>query len=111
MSEQPEPTVRPTRYVVSCLPETNDNAPHFSLNVEYRGRDLWAVVRHGSCLSAAGQWSHESVPSQRDDEWLAEHRFDLDTALKLAKEAAPTLSVNGFTVAHVLRWAAPEAEV
>ncbi|MFE9845813.1 hypothetical protein [Streptomyces goshikiensis] len=111
MSEQPEPTVRPTRYVVSCLPETNDNAPHFSLNVEYRGRDLWAVVRHGSCLNSAGRWSYESIPSEREDEWLAEHRFELDTALKIAREAAPTLTVNGYTVADALRRSTDGAEV
>lgn len=99
----PEPTVQATRYVVSCLPDDNINAPHFSLSVEYRGRSLWAVVRHGSCLNSAGQWSYESIPSEREDEWLADHRFDLDTALKLAKEAAPHVTVNGFTVADALR--------
>lgn len=99
----PEPTVQPTRYVVSCLPDGDINAPHFSLSVEYRGRSLWAVVRNGSCLNSAGQWSYESIPSEREDEWLAEHRFDLDTALKLAKEAASHVTVNGHTVADALQ--------
>jgi hypothetical protein len=34
--------------------------------------------------------------------WLAEHRFDLDTALTLAREKAPHLKVNGWTVADEL---------
>ena len=43
-------------------------------------------------------------PSGREDDWLATHRFDLDTALNLAKEAAPKLTTNGFTVADALRF-------
>lgn len=101
----PEPTVHVTRYLVSCLPLDNINAASFSLTVEHRGRSLWAVVRHGYCLSSAGQWSYESIPSERQDEWLTEHRFDLDTALKLAKEAAPLVRVNRYTVADALRMA------
>lgn len=38
----------------------------------------------------------------REDDWLAAHRFDLDTALKLAREAAPHVTVNGRTVADAL---------
>jgi hypothetical protein len=101
----PEPTVQPTRYAVSCVPEGDINASVFGLTVEYRGRSLWAVIRHGSCLNSAGQWSYESIPSEREDEWLADHRFDLDTAIKLAKEAAPLITVNGYTVADAMRMA------
>ncbi|WP_405531561.1 hypothetical protein OG592_27195 [Streptomyces avidinii] len=101
----PEPAVQPTRYVVSCLPPDDINGAAFNISVEYRGRSLWAVVRLGSCLNAAGQWSYESIPSGREDDWLAEHRFDLETALKLAKEAAPHVTVNGYTVADALRMA------
>jgi hypothetical protein len=98
----PEPTVRPTRYEVTCLPEDDINAPHFALEVAYRGSGLWAVTRHGACLSADGSWDWEPSPSNREDDWLERHRFDLDTALRLAREAAPRITVNGHTVTDAL---------
>lgn len=99
----PEPNVQATRYVVSCFPPDSEEGGHFNLAVEYRGRGLWAVTRHKQCLGTDGEWSWESIPSEREDEWLDSHRFDLDTALKLAKEHAPLVTVNGFTVADALR--------
>jgi hypothetical protein len=102
VTEVPEPTVRPTRYEVSCLPPDDTNAYHFTLRVEYRGRDLWAVSNGWGCLGKDGEFDYESSPSNREDDWLEAHRFDLDTALKLAKDAAPKLAVNGYTVADAL---------
>lgn len=102
MSAPQEPTARPTRYEVNCLPEDDINAAGFALAVEYRGRGRWAVVRHGQCLAADGTWDYESVPSERADEWLAQYRHDLDTALRLAREAAPRVTVNGWTVDDAL---------
>ena len=105
----PEPTVRATRYEVSCLPENFINAEAFALSVEYRGREKWAVL-DGShmCLSVDGGWDWESIPSEREDEWLAEHRFDLDTALQMAKEHAPKVVINGYTIPDVLAMVAAE---
>ncbi|WP_141576064.1 hypothetical protein [Actinomadura sp. WMMA1423] len=94
--------IRATRYTVCALPEDNVNARHFSLYVEYRGRDRWAVSDGFLCLGNDGEWEYESIPSERADEWLATHRFDLDTALNLARAAAPKVTVNGYTVADVL---------
>ncbi|EFE65828.1 predicted protein [Streptomyces viridosporus ATCC 14672] len=100
---QPEPIVQATRYEVSLLPEGDVNRLLFTINVEYRGDNRWAVVRHRLCMNAEGVWSWESVPSEREDEWLAAHRFDLDTALRLAKEHAPKVMVNGMTALSVYR--------
>lgn len=105
----PEPTVRVDRHVVSCIPEDNINAHLFNVHVEYRGRGLWAVTRLGECLSASGEWDYEMRPSSREDDWLAEHRFDEQTAIKLAKDAAQRVSVNGWTVERVLADIAKEA--
>jgi hypothetical protein len=99
----PEPTALPTRYAVSCFEPDDENGALYNLAVEYRGRGLWAVVRHRQCLNARSEWSWESVPSEREDEWLAEHRFDLDTALRLAKQAAPHIVVNGYTAVDAYR--------
>ncbi len=78
------------------------SGPGFALTVEYRGRDRWAVKRHSQVLGSDGTWDYEMRTSEREDEWLATHRFDLDTALKLAKEQAPLITVNGHTVADAL---------
>lgn len=97
------PAVRATRFEVSLLPEDDINYPFYTVAVEDRGNDRWAVVRHRQCLGVDGEWSWESIPSEREDEWLASHRFDLDAALDLAREAAPGVTVNGVTAAEVLR--------
>lgn len=98
-----EPHVHATRYEVSLLPLDDRKRRHFTVYVEWRGHDRWAVTDgHGSCLGTDGDWSHESPPAARRDAWLDEHRFDLDTALQLAKATAPTVTVNGFTATQVL---------
>ena len=84
-----EPTVRVTEYTVSMLPEDDINAGAFDITVAYRGHDLWAVSRSRRCLGRDGTWDWEPIPSERDDEWLAEHRFPEQEALRLAKEQAP----------------------
>lgn len=93
---------RCTEWAVNCLPEDDINAPAFEIKVAYRGRGLWAVLRHGSCLSTSGDWDWEHIPSEREDEWLAEHRFSMERALELAKAAAPGVVVNGHTVTEAL---------
>lgn len=99
---EPQVTVKPTRYEVSAIPEDNRNHHHFTINVEYRGDGKWAVCQDRYCLGVDGIWEYEMRPSEREDEWLATHRFDLDTALCLAREEAPKVTVNGITVAAVL---------
>ena len=93
-----------TRYTVNLLPETASPDAHiFEITVEYRGRGRWAVCRHGMCLGVDGTWDYEVRPSEREDDWLDAHRFDQDTALRLAIEQAPLVSVNGHTAADALR--------
>lgn len=97
-----EPVVQATAYSVCCIPEGIDYEL-FAIRVEYVGRDRWAVRLRGKrCLGSDGEWDWEPIPSERSDEWLAAHHFDLDTALRLAKEQAPLVTVNGWTVHDVL---------
>jgi hypothetical protein len=100
----PTPYVRPTRYKVNLLPGSiGFYAQQFDITVEQRGvKDRWAVLRHDQVLGTDGAWSDQLSPSERDDNWLDAHRFDLDTALRLAKEAAPHVTVKGRTAAEVL---------
>ncbi|MFF8482369.1 hypothetical protein [Streptomyces antibioticus] len=100
-SALPEPNAQATRYEVSLLPPGDINHHLFTLHVEWRGDDRWAVIRHGWCLGSNGKWDYERVPSEREDEWLSWHRFDLDTALALAKRHAPNVTVNGRTAVEV----------
>lgn len=103
MPEVPAPKVHVNRYTVSCLPPTNPLAVHFKLAVSERMPDKWAVTNiTGECLSADGQWDPELNASQRPDGWDLTHRFDLATALRLAKAEAPMVIVNGVTVAEAL---------
>ncbi|RCH70507.1 hypothetical protein DT019_03180 [Streptomyces sp. SDr-06] len=103
MPDLPEPIVQATRYEVSLLPEDNINRRHFTITVEWRGDDRWAVCRFHECLGKDGAWEYEPRPSERDDDWVEAHRFGLDSALALAKQAAPDLVVNGHTAADAWR--------
>jgi len=95
-----------TRYTVNCLPEDDIEASHWAITVEYRGRNLWAVLHGPYCLSKSGDWDYEMRPSEREDDWLAEHRFSLVHARQLAQEQAPVITVNGLTAAGLLEWRA-----
>jgi hypothetical protein len=100
-----------TEYRVSAAPLDGHDAYHFAVTVEWRGNDRWAVMWHGDCLGADGEWEFEPRPSSREDDWLAAHRFDLPTALRLAREAAPKVTVNGATWAQWReRWTARAVE-
>lgn len=71
----------------------------FAIEVQWAGGgDGWAIRRGGvRCLSRSGEWAFESIPSGREDDWLAEHRWPLDEALEAAKAALPSIRVNGWT--------------
>ena len=94
--------VHATRFEFSDLPEGDFNRPVWTVAAEHRGGDRWAVIRLGHCLGADGDWDYESIPSEREDEWLAGHRFDRDTALRLAEENSHSVTVNGLTAADML---------
>jgi hypothetical protein len=102
---------RVTEYKVSVFPDRMANskdrmaaseADTWSLTVAWRGQNRWSVMRFSECLGADGEWDWEAGPSSREDDWLAAHRFDLDTALRLAAEHAPKVTVNGITALEIL---------
>lgn len=99
-----EPVV--TQYTVCALPEDHKEFHYFSLTIDrvmgYHGVSGWAVRRMGQCIDRTGVWDYEPQPSSRTDEWIAAHRHDLDTALKLAKAAAPRVTLNGHSIEDVL---------
>ena len=85
--------VEPITYEVTLLPKDYRDGYLWTITVEYRGRDLWAVKRNGECLGKDGTWEWESSPGNREDDWKATHRFPLDEALDLAKEWAPKVEI------------------
>lgn len=93
---------------ITVLPagaEPDDADVHlWSVRVQWRGSDRYAVMRMGRCLGKDGEWDYENIPSERADEWKAEHRFPLDIALDKAREAVDLTIVNGKTWAGVLAW-------
>ncbi|MEV6146390.1 hypothetical protein [Streptomyces sp. NPDC051992] len=105
---EPIATCQATEYEVSILPEGDINRHVFAITVEYRGVGRWAVTRHGSCLGTDGEWAQGVKPYDRGDDWLTTHRFDLDTALRLARDAAPHIVVNGHTALDAYRRTHPE---
>jgi hypothetical protein len=103
VSEVPEPTVWDSAYVVSCLPENDQHfCGSFEVRVERRSPNGWAVLFRGDCIDIDGKRSNEPLPSSREDEWIARHRFDLPTAMEVAKKFAPTIRVNRYTVEMAL---------
>lgn len=106
------------RYRVCALPRTNFHCQEFSIFVVWRGDGRWEIQRGGEFgmyLDAEGVWSQrigwnneaatgeELLAHEREwDEWLAAHRFGLETALRLAEEAASKITVMGHTVAEAL---------
>lgn len=123
----PEPTVRAVKYTVNCLPEDDVESHHWGISVEYRGNGRWGVYRNAhSCLGSDGQWSwgyswRDGTQEPTADEewsdyhrgrdaWMDAHRFDESTALKLAQQHAPLVTVNGYTVTDALAMQKKRAE-
>lgn len=100
---------RPAVYDVTVWPQDMAESPEscmdadtWKVTVEKRGLGTWAVCRMGSCLGISGEWDREPTPSSRDDDWLEDHRFPLQSALDLAREHAPKVRINGMTARELL---------
>src|ERR1035441_3898458 len=94
-----EPRSTVTSYVVSIWPEDCsciDSAMYCCAVVD-QGFGKWSVRRgtctdkesNQPCLGTDGDWHYENLPSDRTREELAGHRFDVVTALGLARKMAP----------------------
>lgn len=98
----PEAVIRIAKYAVSCLPRTHRSYWHFTVWVVERAPSEWEVRADGTVHDADGNPSWGPLPLEDREAWQARHRFDLDTAVEIAKQIAPTLTVNGVTVADIL---------
>jgi hypothetical protein len=91
-----------SQHTICALPDSHPNYRHFAITVEHRGNGRWAVCHSRFCLGTDGDWDFEPASSDRDDDWLDSHRFDEQTALRLAAEQAPHMTCNDLTVADAL---------
>lgn len=91
-----------TRVEFCGLPEDHSAAPPFTVSVEYRGYDKWAVLWRNRCLNRDGEWVHEGMPGNRDPDTIDQIRFDYDEAMNLAGRQAATIKVRGLTYQQVL---------
>lgn len=89
------PTVQPTEYTISALPEHHHEYHLFALRVRRRAGDHWHVEHVGYTLTEDGDWAH---PRSEPDTW------GYDEAIRRGLAAATTVTVNGFTAADVLAW-------
>lgn len=102
MTMTPSVHVDIVKYQVSCLPEEHRDRRHYTVTVERRGPGSWAVCGGRGCLSNRGTWDDELLVSNRSVAWLNAHRFDLGSALGLAREHAAKMSCMGVPVTEVL---------
>jgi len=86
----PEVHVRATKYTVCAYPRDDANRSHFEVVVELRHDGKWCVSHLGMHLGNDGTWGYD---------W---DRFDLVTALRMARDVAPTVRCNGNTIKEVL---------
>ena len=98
-----ETYTRVTGYTVSALPEgLCVDSYLWDIEVEYRGKNRWAVTYHSQCLNTDNEWDHEWRPSERPDEWLVTHRFTEEEALARARLMAPKVVINGISTDDLL---------
>lgn len=53
-----------------------------------RAPESWAIRAGSSCMSTTGEWDIEPMPSERTDEWLANHRWPSAAAAWAALQQA-----------------------
>ena len=106
-----EPQVQATHYEVTLVPREQANGRWYIVHVAHHGRGKWIVYREHCelgetkselrCLAADGTWF---VPE--DPFWFSAPAYDLETALRLAREAAPKVMVGSLTAAEAVARAA-----
>lgn len=98
---------RLTGVEVCALPPDHPQHSYFAVTVELvNGGDRWAVrdERSYSLNATTGRFDHDWHDPGDEARWQAEHRFTYDRAMELAREIAPTMTRNGYTIDDVRAW-------
>lgn len=93
-----------TEYTVSVLPLDDINGYNFSLVLTRAGDGRWSVrqqARREFYLNAQGKWDQDPGPEQ-SKKWVNAHRFDLETAQRLAEAAALHHELNHITASELI---------
>lgn len=103
-----------TQHTVTPCPPEHRDAYHWLVEVSRlpgRTADEWVVRWFGYLYTAYGAWISESTIPTADVVPGSDYVFTEDTALTLARAAAPNLVVNGRTFAEwEAHWAARKAQ-
>lgn len=83
------------KYSFSVLDIDHPERFLFSVCVEYRGENKYAITWLSSCYNkSTDKWETEPVKSFRTPAWQANHRFGLAEAKTRARELCKDLTVN-----------------
>ncbi|NEB70340.1 hypothetical protein G3I39_25265 [Streptomyces fulvissimus] len=91
--------VEVSAYRIALLPVGHPMRAFAAITVRLCDSGLWQIDRLGFLLDADGRWEH---PTRRSREWCAAREFDLETALRLARAAAPAIRVGDSTVGALI---------
>lgn len=94
---------RPTEYMISAFPLDHPDAARYAVWVQWRGEDTYRVnadrAGSGMVYTSSGDEVWDVDPDEADPQAPAT-RFDLDTALSIAHEAAERLAHNAHGRGH-----------
>jgi hypothetical protein len=67
----------PPPHINGYLVEADDTfvEKHNHVAISKRGEHAWAITDHRYCLNKNGEWEYESLPSNREDEFIKRTRF------------------------------------
>lgn len=103
-------TQRVQEYLVLPTGCTDDGVDWdmFVIRVISTGAGRWKVMHRMWVLDINGtDWDTESLPSERTDEWLNQHRFPTaEAALAAAHSIADTIKIMGRTWDQYATWVA-----
>lgn len=74
---------------IDLFPDCNDSCLNVSVRKmkQRNGSFLWAVYCNGSVLSTSGYFMYEPIPSNRDENFLKEARFEsIEDSIKYFKK-------------------------
>jgi hypothetical protein len=103
MDEAADVVEQVTEYRVSAAPLDHPEGWRFALIVRWNRTGTWMVTDGASppdYMGADGLWSWESGVDRDAEGWRDAYKFDLETALRIAREAAPKVVINGWTWAQ-----------
>jgi hypothetical protein len=94
-----ESDVEVTSYRIALLPHEHPMRGFAAITVRLCDSGRWQVDRLGFLLDVQGRWEQAGKHTR---EWREEREFDLETAIRLARAAAPLVLVGDSTVGALL---------